>query len=312
MTKLRAPCSYQGGKQRVAQEIVDHLLEAALDQHTYFYDLCCGSGAIAVELVNRGIDPKRIVMLDGSSWGAFWLAIGTGSFKRQEFEELLGRIPADKRQVKSHVETLAAQTPIDNEAEIYPLLQACSFGGKQIWREGDRWENAYFRGYWEPTATSVRRSPANPMQPSVSELRRRVNALGIAMRGVTCIHNDIFSILDEPIPSNSVVYVDPPYDGTTGYGFRFNLYEFLEKYFDMNSAPVFVSEGVALMTNAVRLKPSGAKGGISGTRDGRHQEWLTPFYNRPSLRAFSDEPFRARILDAVSNSGRSDSGKTVR
>ena len=302
MTRLRVPCSYQGGKQRVAQEIVDHLLEAALDERTLFYDLCCGSGAIAVELVNRGIDPKRIVMLDGSSWGAFWLAIGTGSFKTEEFEEILGRIPTDKRQVKGHVEILAAQALLDNEAEIYPVLQACSFGGKQLWREGDRWENAYFRDYWEPTATSVRRSPANPMQPSVGELRRRVNALAIAMRGVTSIHEDIFSILDEPIPSNSVVYVDPPYGGTTGYGFRFDLHEFLEKYFHVNSAPVFVSEGVALTANAVRLKPGGAKGGISGSRDGRHQEWLTPIYSRPSLRAFTDEPFRARILDAISNS----------
>lgn len=32
MTKnLRVPCSYQGGKQRIAKQIVDELLEAASD-----------------------------------------------------------------------------------------------------------------------------------------------------------------------------------------------------------------------------------------------------------------------------------------
>lgn len=284
MTKLRVPCSYQGGKQRVASELVDYLLEAASDESTVFYDLCCGSGAIAVELVNRGVDPQRIVMLDASSWGAFWFAIGTGEFKTEAFEELLAEVPRDKRQVKRYVEVLAAQPLTENEAEIYPILQACSFGGKQIWREGSRWENAYFRDYWEPTATSVRRSPANPMQPSVNELRRRVHALCVEMRGVTCLREDIFSFLNRPIPSNSIVYVDPPYRGTTGYGFRFDVCEFMEEYFRINSAPVFVSEGVALTENAIRLKLSGAKGGISGARDGRHQEWLSRLYSRPSLR----------------------------
>ncbi len=49
--RMRVPCAYQGGKQRVAAQIVDHLLEAAPEPDARFYDLCCGSGAVSIELV---------------------------------------------------------------------------------------------------------------------------------------------------------------------------------------------------------------------------------------------------------------------
>ena len=276
-TALRVPCSYQGGKQRVASEIVDHLLEAATSENTVFYDLCCGSGAVSIELVNRGIDPGRIVMLDGSSWGAFWSSIGAGIFDLEAFNDLLGGLPTQKRELKAHIVELAAKPISGNEAELYPLLQACSFGGKQIWRQGDRWQNAFFRDYWEPTATSVRRSHANPMQPNAQELKNRVAALRHAMRNVKCMNADIFTILDEKIPDDAVVYVDPPYRGTTGYGFGFELQEFIEKYLETNKAPLFVSEGSPLRSDALKLSFGGAKGGISGARIGKHEEWLSRF-----------------------------------
>ena len=49
---LQVPCSYQGGKQRIASQIVDNLIEASNSSNSFFYDLCCGSGAISIELVN--------------------------------------------------------------------------------------------------------------------------------------------------------------------------------------------------------------------------------------------------------------------
>ena len=72
---LRVPCSYQGGKQRIAAQIVDHLIDAAPDSSSHFYDLCCGSGAVSIELVNRGIEPSRITMLDISSGVYFGLQL---------------------------------------------------------------------------------------------------------------------------------------------------------------------------------------------------------------------------------------------
>lgn len=274
---LRVPCSFQGGKQRIAAQVADHLLDSAPEPNSRFYDLCCGSGAVSIELVNRGVDPSRIWMLDISSWGTFWSAIGAGTFNMGVFERLLAELPSDKRDYKNHMSALSALPVGKDEAEIYPLLQACSFGGKQIWRDGDRWANACFRDYWEPTTTSVRRSPANPMQPGPTELRRRIAALVSGMRGVNCLNKDIMTILNSPLPSNAVVYVDPPYKSTTKYGFSFDLTLFIKRFREINKAPLFISEGVPLNERAMLLTFGGAKGGISGARKGRHQEWLSHF-----------------------------------
>lgn len=275
--QMRVPCAFQGGKQRVAAQIVDFLLEAAPGPDSLFYDLCCGSAAVSIELVNRGIESSRIMMLDISSWGSFWSAIGSGTFNMDAFDQFLSELPSDKRDFKAHMSALAALPVGDHEAELYPLLQACSFGGKQIWRNGEHWVNACFRDYWEPTATSIRRSPANPMQPSPTELRRRVGALVNGMKGVTCLKMDIMTFLNDPFPSNAVVYVDPPYQSTTGYGFGFDLSSFTNRFREINQAPLFVSEGAPLSNNALMLTFGGANGGISGVRRKKHQEWLSRF-----------------------------------
>lgn len=276
-SKMRVPCAYQGGKQRVASQIVDLLLEAAPGPNSRFYDLCCGSGAVSIELVNRGIDPSRIWMLDISSWGAFWSAIGSGTFNLDVFDRFLSELPNDKRDFKAHMLSLSALPVGDHEVELYPLLQACSFGGKQIWRNGERWVNACFRDYWEPTTTSIRRSPANPMQPSSTELRRRISALMTGMKGVTCLNMDIMTLLNDPLPSNAVVYIDPPYQSTTKYAFSFDLTSFINHFREVNQAPLFVSEGIPLNNNALILNFGGANGGISGIRKVKHQEWLSQF-----------------------------------
>lgn len=276
-SRMRVPCAYQGGKQRVAAQIVDILLEAAPGPNSRFYDLCCGSAAVSIELVNRGVAPSRIWMLDISSWGSFWSAIGSGTFNMDAFDQFLSDLPRDKRDIKSHMLALSALPVGEHEVELYPVLQACSFGGKQIWRNGERWANACFRDYWEPTATSIRRSPANPMQPSPTELRRRIAALVNGMRGVTCLKTDIMTAISDPFPSDAVVYVDPPYQSTTGYAFGFDVTSFINRFRQVNQAPLFISEGIQLSDNALMLTFGGAKGGISGNRKGKHQEWLSRF-----------------------------------
>ena len=86
--QLRVPCCYQGGKQRISSQIADKLLAVYPNdnERTHFYDLCCGSGAVTIELLNRGIKTDQITMLDASSWGTFWKAIGEGSFNLESFK----------------------------------------------------------------------------------------------------------------------------------------------------------------------------------------------------------------------------------
>lgn len=272
---LRVPCAYQGGKQRIASQIADILIKASPSQDSRFYDLCCGSGAISIELVNRGVKPSQIVMLDHSTWGTFWSKIGSGNFNLARFRELISSIPDDKQMVKSFMTELSTTEFPDESAEVYPLLQASSFGGKQIWHDGTSWRNAFFRDYWVPTATSIRRSPANPMQPSPKELQRRVTALADRMRGATCLKTDIADVLTMSLPSDAVVYIDPPYGGTTGYGFSFDIENFASLFRERFDNPLFVSEQRPLSTVSKQLNFGGANGGITGTRAKKHEEWIS-------------------------------------
>ena len=94
MGKLIPPCSYQGGKQRLAKQIVDIIFEQnEINEKTKFYDLCCGSGAITLELINRGIHPSNITMVDNSDYGYFWNVIANNEFNLGIFTEIINKIP---------------------------------------------------------------------------------------------------------------------------------------------------------------------------------------------------------------------------
>lgn len=106
MAKILPPTAYQGGKQRLAETILD-LIKPRLDSQ--FYDLCCGSGAISLELVSQGHDPAKITMLDKGPWGIFWQTIGDGSFNVGKFEQVCSDLPQDRSKIKQYIENLSKQ-----------------------------------------------------------------------------------------------------------------------------------------------------------------------------------------------------------
>lgn len=279
--KLVSPCSYQGAKQRVAKEIVDYILNTTfLSKDIKIYDLCCGSGAVTVELLNRGVPPENIVMCDKSSWGVFWKSIGEGKFNLNKFYKYSKSVPRDKSLIQAHIKELSKTNADVDEEYKYILLQASSFGGKQIWNTEGKWCNTSFRDYWQPTATSKRRSPVNPMQPMIDELEKRIEVLINNCKGLTCYHKDIYEMLDiiENDKSDKVIYIDPPYTNTTGYGFNFDCSDFISRLFDVTVAPIFVSEKEKISDDeAIQLNFSGAKGGISGNKRGKNEEWLNVY-----------------------------------
>lgn len=276
--RLAPPCTYQGGKQRISRQIVDHILgDGPIDAETRFFDVCCGSGAITIELLNRGVTADRIVMIDISSWGAVWSAIGAGEFDLGRLKSYIDLVPDDKSAIHAFVTDLAGEPASTDEIYKYLILQACSFGGKQIWRDGEVWRNAFFRRHWLPTPSSVRRSPANVMQPSPQALYERMESLVKAAAGVRGLQADVFTLLEQDYDARSVIYVDPPYSNTTSYGFDFNLNAFVTAVQAKSPATVFVSEAAAVSTEAIRINPEGARGGISGNRRVAHEEWLNSF-----------------------------------
>ena len=277
---LVSPCSYQGGKQRVAKEIVDYILNTTfISKDTKFYDLCCGSGAVTVELLNRGVSPENIIMCDKSSWGVFWKSIGEGIFDLNKFYKYSKAVPRDKSLIQAHIKELSKTNADVDEEYKYILLQASSFGGKQIYKKDGKWQSPSFRNFWQPTETSNRRSVVNPMMPMIEELEKRVKILADNCKGLTCHHKDIYEMLDiiKNDKSDKVIYIDPPYTNTSGYAFSFDYSDFLSKLFDVTVAHIFVSEKEKISDEAIQLNFSGAKGGINGNRKNKNEEWLNVY-----------------------------------
>lgn len=273
---LQPPTSYQGAKNRIAKQIVSLLLAKA-SPITNFYDLCCGSGAIAIELLNQGIQPARITMCDAGPWGLFWKEIGSGTFDLTLMRSLVEGLPKDLSRIKDFMVELSKQDTSIATTQTFLLLQASSFGSKPIWIEGNAWKNCSFRSYWMPTATSNRRSHVNPMMPLPASLLSRVERLCLAGKGITGICGDVRQI--NPM-DDSIVYIDPPYAGTTPYGHELDVVSYAKSL----KQPCYVSEGRPLNENAmlVATGETRKKGGISGNKKVKpNEEWVSLFELTP-------------------------------
>ena len=151
---LMPPCAYQGGKQRLSKQIVDIFYkENTIDDNTKFYDLCCGSGAITIELINRGINPKNIYMVDKSIWGLVYNLIGNGRFDLSCFKSFINTIPKDITKIKDFAQSIINNSVDENMIPYHFLfLQSCSFGGTATWIEDNKWcKSGGLRNYWLPT-----------------------------------------------------------------------------------------------------------------------------------------------------------------
>lgn len=289
MNKLEIPCSYQGGKQRLAKQIVDIFYkENKIDDDTKFYDLCCGSGAVSLELINRGFNPNNITMIDNGCFGQFWQDIANDEFELNVFREEIDKLPSLEN-IQSYLKELSNQQ-VDEDKMVYHylLLQAGAFGSKQIWIENGKWKNNTFRNYWLPTATSNRKSPVNPMMPMPETLYSRVENIVNQISGcIVASKEDVFDTLNrlnveqKKGNKNVIIYIDPPYMNTTGYKDSFDIYEIRRKVCNYN--PIYISEGLEMghADQTYLLSKGRTKGNISGdVKKKPVEEWLNVFINR--------------------------------
>lgn len=280
--KLVPPCAYQGGKQRIAKDIIDIILKdnpflIEEENDIKFYDLCCGSGAISIEMINRGVSPNNIVMVDASPWGLFYQMLGNDTFSPDVFKIYIDDIPKDITKIKNYAYRMTQQKANDglfnNMVYKFLILQACAFGSTATWVENNQWKKAGgLRNYWLPTETSNRKSPVNPMMPMPDTLFKRVEELYCKMEYIKGYYDDVNNI---KIEERAILYIDPPYDKTTKYGFKFDYMDFIEKYNDTNI--IYLSEGKKLSDKAFKISSGRNKGGINGERKNENEEWLNVF-----------------------------------
>ena len=284
--KLEIPCSYQGGKQRLAKQIVDIFYqENEINDNTKFYDLCCGSGAISLELINRGFNPNNITMIDNGCFGQFWQDIANDKFLLEEFRKEIDKIPSII-QVETYLKELSSQqVDKDKMTYHYLLLQAGAFGSKQVYTVNNKWIVPGLRKYWLPTETSNRKSPVNPMMPMPKTMYKRIENIVNEISGcIIASRENIWRTivrLDKEMKDenkNMIVYIDPPYSNTTGYREGFDICELRKNIWD--KIPVYISEGYEMKDakHTYLLSSGRTKGNISGEAKKKPvEEWLNKF-----------------------------------
>ena len=283
MSKLIAPCSYQGGKQRLAKQIVDIIYQQNdITEDTRFYDLCCGSGSISIEMVNRGFYDSNITMVDASPWGEFYKGVGDLTFSPDVFKLYIDDIPKDITKIKDYAKEVlkrpANEGMFCNMVYKFLILQACAFGSSATWVKNNEWKKAGgLRDYWLPTETSNRKSPVNPMMPMPNTLFERVENICANMDNVVGICDDVMNI---EIEENSIVYLDPPYKNTQDYGYSLDYDKLIYKIKNIKGVKLYVSEGYKMegAKEHILLSKGRSKGNINAKINKKPtEEWLNIF-----------------------------------
>jgi len=281
---LVPPVTHHGGKLRYASHIWDVIVQHhALSGNTRFVDVCCGSGAVTFEAIRRGIPPGRCLMIDAGPYGLVWEAIAHGQFDMDRLGALCDQVPSDMRQVHDWLVALSKQ-PVDvghppfsygSAPYVYLLLQSGAWGGKQVGIRDGCWLTPGFGDYWVPQAISLAHGISIALHVSPDSLKQRMEHLVAGWSGIRAWWGDAASF-DYQVDTDTIIYIDPPYEGTTRYADSFDWRTLAGLPCD-----VFVSERKPLGLVA-SLLPRAGRSGVIAPKAGvpassTRQEWVTLF-----------------------------------
>lgn len=198
---------YMGSKNRIAKHILPIMLKDRKDGQYWVEPFVGGANMIDKVTGNR----------IGADFNPYLI----------EALKLIRDNPKSIPEVITESEYKAAQSEKPLTGIVGFIGFAMSFGGK--WFGGYRRDKAGTQGCIENMKTQTRRSRNSAIKQS-----------GL-IQGVDLLHSS-YSDLD--IPPNSVIYCDPPYEGTTGYKDKFNHADFWQWCRDKakEGHTVFVSE----------------------------------------------------------------------
>jgi len=271
MERLIPLTAYQGSKRRFAKDIVNILLQFYTHQ---YYDLCCGTGSISMQLLSQGISPTRITMIDIGLWGMFWESISTNTFNIHDFLKYYENIPTNPKKVQEYIIHLSEEDPEIDTIYKFILLQACNFGGKAIRLHEGQWKNISIKPYWTPSKNSVRQYPSYTFTTSPPTILKRLKNILTHFIGIHAYQCDIHTL---SYSSQSCIYIDPGYKNSYGYRYSVNIDELVSS----THAPIYVSEGYPLTSspyykNAYQISHARNEHIFNAKRTSLTQEeWLT-------------------------------------
>lgn len=203
---------YQGSKSRYVG-LISGVIRRYGELYTLpFWDCCCGTGVVA-EYIPR----KQVNMADCGPWGMFWKYVceSDAQFRYKFYEtaaEFVSMYPETYRQwVLKIADRPVPKDPVDY-CIAFLAIQREAFNGKPIHIGADSWNHPGFGATWNPAQL------ANSMY-RVLQLYPRIQQV------VTENLNNY--VIKEP----SNIYLDPDYEGTTGYGSRsLRVWQFISNH----------------------------------------------------------------------------------
>lgn len=180
---------YMGSKNRIAKEILPIILKDRRPGQTYVEPMVGGGNSID--------------KVDGPRIGA------DNNPHLIEALKLIRDAPESIPDLITEEDYQQAKETKSVDGLTWFIGFAMSFGGK--WFGGYRRDVAGTKGCIENMKTQTRRSKQNALKQSKT------------LQGVEFVCSDYKSLV---IPPNSIIYCDPPYEGTTGYKGGFNHADF--------------------------------------------------------------------------------------
>lgn len=239
--KARPPLGYQGGKQGYADAILDAL------------GMRPGDGV--------GND---IVLCEPGPWGDAWEWWRTAEGRADTCERLEAWAAEDPRELWQRLRKAPVPGDLGERVATWAVLTHTGFGCKPVLQSGNEWEHhGIDAGYASGLAWKC----------GLATVASRVGRLPDLSR--VRVHRAPAQSL-QPIPG-AVVYIDPPYQDTTGYGHAFPRAEVLEVAERWRSAGcvVAVSEACPLSLDGWRTMRLPKRKGAGRTWSKQQEEWLT-------------------------------------
>jgi len=199
---------YMGSKNRIAKEILPIILKDRKEGQYYVEPMVGGCNSIDKVKGNRiGSDVNHYLI-------SFWKEIQSGWLPPLHITEV------DYNKIKQNKD-------VDLKMTLWAGI-GCSYGGK--------WFGGWINDYKENRRLKNGRLP-NYQLESRNGVLKQIESI----KGIDFYHCEYFDII---IPENSIIYCDPPYEGTTKYKDDFDHLKFWDwcRYMKKIGHAVFVSE----------------------------------------------------------------------
>lgn len=256
--KARPPLGYQGGKQGYADAILDAL------------GMNPGGGV--------GND---IILCEPGPWGDAWEHWRTAEGRADTCARLEAWAGEDPRTLWESLHKTPVPVEMGERVTTWTVLQFWGFGHKPVKCAGSEWKAHGFIGL--PAYRAEQRERGAALGFDVSAWATKSLRLTDVATSIRClpdlsrvrVHRGSAQTL-EPIPG-AVVYIDPPYQGTTGYGHAFPRAEVLDtaERWWAEGCVVAVSEACPLPLDGWRTMRLPKRKGAGRTWSKQQEEWLT-------------------------------------